>query len=397
MTTSRYSAATKKWNLPPFSAAVEVGLIRDFLDIYSPATECPREYLWSSFITSFGLALSQFVARANSFQTQPRLYVCNVGTSGVTRKSTGADFSISQIQQALGPSYVQSVKGFGSSEGLLRALQRAEGVPVLNYIDELELLFKKTMVSGSAGITPLHILYEGNHYDHPLKTGSITVENANLGMLANSTLDRFPDLWQAENIDSGFLSRWMLVVGNPSTRLADPPPPDPKLVVELNQKLESLAKQVSAKQPRPNKLLIDFSDPDARSEWKNFYIREIDPNDQVYNRIDTFGDRLMMILALAQGRLDIDIATVQATIEFLRYEVAVRRLLCPIDANNDVARVQQKIIANLCNVGDSKSRREIYRDIHADRFGTEVFDRAIKGLCGLGTLKIEGGKYVRIG
>jgi hypothetical protein len=317
-----------------------------------------------------------------------------VGASSFTRKSTGAGFAVKAIREALGGVYIEMVAGFGSSEGLLRILEKAGSVPVLYYFDELELLFRKTAATGSAGITPLHMLYESNHYDHPLRKDTITVDDGYLGVLANSTLERFSTLWQAENIDSGFFSRWMLVAGTPRTRLSDPPEPDRKLVEDFYRSLKSLLDVVRSKaQP---KLLVAFADDGARSAWDSYYMDEIDTSDAIYNRIDTIGERLMTILTLAQGSFEIDAATVEAVIEFLRYEVAVRRRLRPVVANNPVAALQAKIMALLPNEGDCMKKRELYRKVHAEREGSEIWSRAVKGLLDQRDLKQENGTVTRL-
>jgi hypothetical protein len=75
---------------PSCPKSIELGIVKDFLDVYEPTTECPRAFLWSSFITCFGSVISPFVRRNHAFAAQPRLYVVNVGQSGVSRKSTGS-------------------------------------------------------------------------------------------------------------------------------------------------------------------------------------------------------------------------------------------------------------------------------------------------------------------
>jgi hypothetical protein len=137
-------------------SSVEVGVLKKFVDTYTPCTESPRSFLWSSFAGVFGLAISPYVRRAGEMQTEPRFYLCNIGPSGTPRKSTGSKLAMKCFERALKNDYVRMEKGFGSSEGLLSTLQTANGVPVLTYLDELELMFKKVSVNGSAGITPLH-------------------------------------------------------------------------------------------------------------------------------------------------------------------------------------------------------------------------------------------------
>src|SRR5262249_18347554 len=114
--------------------------------------------------------------------------------------------------------------------------------------------------------------------------------------------------------------------------------------------------------------------------------------DGVYNRIDTIGDRLMMILALSQNKTVIEYWTVRAVIDFLRYQVAVRRLFSPQVADNPLARLQQKILMCL-GAGKRLNRRELYRSVHADRYGTQIFDMAVDGLCNEQLADFDGERY----
>jgi len=100
----------------------------------------------------------------------------------------------------------------------------------------------------------------------------------------------------------------------------------------------------------------------------------------------------MMILALAQNQTVIDYGTVRAVIEFLRYQVAVRRLLSPQVADNPLAKLQQKILARL-GKGDRLNRRDLYRAVHADRYGTQIFNMAIDGLCQEQLVQFDGLSY----
>src|SRR5262249_28044866 len=245
------------------------------------------------FATVFGATLSPYVARDNALATEPRLYTANIGQSGVSRRSTGAKRATEVIATALGSTGVELVKGFGSMEGLLRILQHAQGVPVLNYFDELELMFKKALVPGSAGTTPLHVLYEETAYSHTLRQGNLNVVNAHLALLGNSTTERFTDIWQGEHLDSGFFSRWMLVTSGLARRIPNPKPPDQGRVDHLCATIKEIVDGVRilwVAQGSP--VLIGFADEPAEMAWHNFYMKEIDPEDGVYNRIDTIGDRL---------------------------------------------------------------------------------------------------------
>src|ERR1051326_3384238 len=45
-------------DLPPMPRSVILGMIKEFVRIHEPTTECPAEYLWSAFLTLLGLLFS---------------------------------------------------------------------------------------------------------------------------------------------------------------------------------------------------------------------------------------------------------------------------------------------------------------------------------------------------
>ena len=232
---------------PTFPDSVITGLSKEFVDIFTPTTESPREFLWSAFVTAFGALMSPYVERGNGTQAQPRLYTCNIGPSGFGRKSTAAKRAVEVIRGAVDPTDLTFVDGFGSSEGILRAIisapSNASTKVCVIYLDELEVLFRKAKVSGTAGVVPLQVLYESNSYSNVVQQNSVVITDAHLAMLANSTTDRFSDLWTADDVASGFLSRWTLVYGEPTTRLPNPPLPDQVRLDALTEKLRGFHRE----------------------------------------------------------------------------------------------------------------------------------------------------------
>jgi len=53
--------------LPALPAGVLVGVLKDFVETYVPTTECPSPFLWSSFATVLGNAVSPYVHATTLF------------------------------------------------------------------------------------------------------------------------------------------------------------------------------------------------------------------------------------------------------------------------------------------------------------------------------------------
>jgi hypothetical protein len=363
--------------MPPFPKTVEVGIIKEFVDLYDPCTEAPREFLWSSFVTTLGNAIAPYACRDHAYPVQPRLYIVNVGASGSSKKSTAANLATEFVQNALGHGSLRLIPGFGSPEGVLRALSFDQHVPTVLYLDELEGFMKKVSIQNSAGTIPFHTLYDRNSYEHPLKVKGTKLDGVHLSILGNSTTDRFVDIWDAEHIDSGFFYRWTIVFATPFKRFEDPKKPQSEKVDALAEKLRGLLKDVKAS-GSGQRLEMTFEDDNARKIWADYYHKELDPKNDLHTRIDTFGERLMMILALAQGQKSISGDVVRATIDFLRYQVALRRQLAPIAADNIQAKTQNKILRALS--GGPLPKRELERQVHWNRVGTKVCKDALDGL-----------------
>src|SRR5207245_6824266 len=174
--------------------------------------------------------------------------------------------------------------GFGSAEGLLIALKQSNRVPLVSYLDELEILFKKASVTGSAGVSVLHKLYESNSYSHRLKQGNLSVSDAHLAIVANSTVDRFPDLWQSGDIDSGFLSRWTLVTGRATKRIPNPPAVPWDKESEICDRIMNLRISLQGKAKTDDRYLMPFADEKASAAWNDFYVNELNPDTPMHNR-----------------------------------------------------------------------------------------------------------------
>ena len=87
----------------------------------------------------------------------------------------------------------------------------------------------------------------------------------------------------------------------------------------------------------------------------------------------------MPIIALTTDKDTVDLETVSTVVEILNYELAVRMETDPIDADNLIAKVEQKIKRVLTAHGPM-NKRNVRRAIHADRDGLWAFEQATKNL-----------------
>ena len=377
---------TTEKQFPTFPRQAIQGLAKKFVDLYSPIREVPEAFLWLSFVTYYGNAISPYVRLAAIGEpSEPRFYGVVLGQSGRTRKSSG-NTAARNLFKKVGQNWHSPqtfIEGIGSVEGVIVRL--VTGGPAVLDLDELNLLAAKADITGSVGLAALHKLFEDHSYHHPLANGDRIVTNSYFSLLAASTLEDFQKAWKEKASDAGFFSRLFLVAADvPEQRIAIPREPDP---ADVDALVTSIRTCLQALQEHPLLLRIE---PDAEAVWCAFYDSFGDGPE--WNRIDTYGFRLMSVLAALNNETSVSKAVVQTAVEILQYEVAVRAAVPPIIANNPVAEMQQLILRWLKSrkrrLVRPVSKRDLMRGVHYERYGTEVFEKALSGLAAIEEVRL---------
>jgi hypothetical protein len=354
-------------SFPSFPNAIIQGLARKFVDLYSKIRETPEAFLWLSFIVYLGNLISPYV-RLDCASSEPRLFGVVIGKSGRTRKSAGINLARDLFKQVGEEQII--IEGFGSAEGLLVRLgSQTSPKPAVLHLDEMNLLASKTDISGSAGITVLHKLFDGHDCDHPLAKGNYEVRNAYLSLIGASTFEDFTKAWSGKHEDAGFFSRLLLVAGDTDKRIPRPVDPDADELAALVREVKEL---VSSVIKGPHQVLT--MDKIAEELWAKFYDSFGDGPE--WNRIDAYGFRLMAVQAVLRGDKTVTLENVQQVIDFLQYEVAVRALVAPVVADNSVAKMEELVRRALAE-GRTLTKRELSRKTNANRYGIEIFSRAL--------------------
>lgn len=361
---------TIETQFPTFPNGIIQGVARDFVELYSPIRETPESFLWLSFVTYLGNAISPYV-RLDSDSSEPRLYGVVIGKSGRTRKSAGNNAARDFFKKVRARDQ-RIIEGFGSAEGMLRSLGADETRrPTILHLDEMNVLASKTDINGSAGIAPLHKLFEDHDYDHPLAQGGYTVRNSYLSLVGASTLEDFRQAWTSKHADAGFFSRLLVVAGDAVKRIPRPIEPD---AAKLTQLIADVKTLVSSVITAPVVLKMDS---DAEPIWAEFYESFGDGSE--WNRIDTYGCRLLGLQAVMRNEASVTKKNVQQVVEFLQYEVAVREAVSPVIAENPVAQMEQ-LIRKFLPDGQTATRRDLQRRTNYSRLGIQIFNRAVDNM-----------------
>src|SRR5262249_25905650 len=82
--------------------------------------------------------------------------------------------------------------------------------------------------------------------------------------------------------------------------------------------------------------------PEAKSRWEDYYLSAM-PQSVHAKRLDTYAFKWMLLLALSQEQFEITTPVVDEAIKLIDYQLAVRKLYDPIDADNAHAKMEEKI------------------------------------------------------
>jgi hypothetical protein len=354
-----------------------VGAAKDYVDLCASVRETPRPFLWAAYATYLGSMVSPYTKIKDIPTSEPRLFTAVLGKSSWARKSSGNNLTESffhDVGACFGgtgglPSPQRTIDGFGSSEGLLKNLKGA--TPTVLLLDELDVLAKKTTADGSVGISALNTLFEKHKFEYNLSRGNCKAEGVHLSLLAASTIDSFLSTWSGEHSDAGFFSR--LFILSAESQRTHPFPQEPPEEKWEAMKIQTVEIVQAAREGKFSEL--DWAEG-AKQNWVRFY-RSCGEGSE-WNRLDTYGLRLISLQCALKSESEISKATVDEVVCILKYEADMRREFKPVVSETVEGKVQQRIVSALA--AGPLTHRELYRKVHAERFGTRVFKAAMEGL-----------------
>lgn len=262
--------------LPKVPDDAWVGLFARYRDLVAGTTEASDNYHFADFLVTFGCTLAHHVYVHYAGPLFPNFYVCNVGRTGESRKTTAANRAVSltnklNAQEDEDEEYhaFMVLNQLGSIEALYDSLSGKRRVRLI-YYSELGSLMAKAQQSGTANI----ITDLTNLWDVPMRLNPSTrhirvnCELPFVSILACSTLEWLYKYISLESIYSGFANRWNFIYGEPKPPMPNPPPVDPKGEQDLLREINEVRKWAMEV---PGGRLINKS-PEAEEMWNEFYI-----------------------------------------------------------------------------------------------------------------------------
>ena len=360
-----------------FPSNAYVGIAGEFARRYSQYVESPPQFLYMTFLTYLGAVLADKVTIASELRPSPRLYTVLLGESAIARKSAALDFVDRFFREVVN---VNVHYGLGSAEGLAAELESDDGSPrsLILHCDELKLLVDKASQDGSVALPMLTTLFERTVFDNTTKGKKIRVRNGYLSLVAACTTETYQRMWHPSFRDIGFINRLFLVHGDAQRRFFSPKPVPESERRRLQDELLELVGVISATVEARKKPIELAFDPEAEHILQEWYISL--PDSVHTRRLETYGLRLCILLELSQGETRrITKETALAVRDLLNYELAVRRLYDPIDADNAIARMEERIRRVLSTHGPL-TERDLKKRTNYQRAGVWVFNQALDNL-----------------
>jgi len=359
-----------------FPSEIMSGVAGDFAGAYGPYLETPLEFLYISFLTVLGNLLSGRITIDSELRPQPRLYTVLLGESGTARKSTAISKTIEFFRKVLDDG-ISVCYGAGSPEGLATIFD--DRSRVILFLDELKAFVQKSKIESSNLLPVVTTLFEENIYHNVTKKKKIEIYNAHLSLLAASTTETYSTMFTSAFLDIGFINRLFIVAGRGDKKFSIPKTVPASLVSEVGKQLQVVLQKASQlESENGNQTYLMPITPEAREIFDRWYFNV--PATVFATRLDTYGHRLMPLLAINDLKRTIDAETMGKVIRLLDYELETRKVNDPIDADSQIAALEEKIKRVLS--GGPLSKRDLTKKCHKERFGVWMWQKATNNLMG---------------
>jgi hypothetical protein len=366
--------STKADDQMDFPFQVMLGHAGYFANVYGEILEAPQHFLFMAYLTCLGAYFSPYLTVKSELRTQPRLYTVLVGESAIERKST----TLNKVAQEFKVAYpdFNTCWGIGSAEGLQRVLKKEENsaliierIGTLLILDELKSFVSKCRIDNSVLLPIVNTLFEINLYETHTKNRDVIVEDAYLSLLAATTKETYERIYSPAFIQIGFPNRVFLVPGHAERRFSIPQQIAEEDKKAIHDGLVQIRNFVNTG--------IEFGfTEDAKAVYHDWYLNT---EKSVHSkRLDTYSLRLMQLLALNSGKRTIDEEIIQHAIDLCDWQLEVRKIFDPIDADSTIAAMEQKIRRHLKK--GRVSDRDLKRYTHAYRAGLWFYKTALTNL-----------------
>jgi 5S rRNA maturation endonuclease (ribonuclease M5) len=344
---------------------IMAGAAGRFAEIYSSHLEPAPQFFFMSYLTCLGNLIGDKISLRSEAPSPARLYTILLGESADDRKSTAISKTVKFFRETITDFGV--CNGVGSAEGLAKILD--SNSQLLLVYDEFKAFVNKSKIESSVLLPCITTLFESDWYENVTVKKTLRIHGAALSMLAACTLETYETIFDQAFIAIGFPNRLFLCPGKSKRKYAFPQKISDSDKDLLKNDLRDVLRHVK------NHPEIDISDK-ARDIYQDWYLSI--PGSVHSKRIDAYSMRLMQLLAVNEQKSLIDEDILAKTIKLSDGQLAVRKRFDPVDADSQMARMEEKIRRVLDS--GSKRKRDLKRAVHADRAGIWFFENAVTNL-----------------
>lgn len=353
-----------------FPTEVMTGVAGEYAESYSSYLETPKPFLCISFYAILGNVVSDRLSVKTELKPQTRGFFLLLGETSEPRKSTSMNKTIELFNDLIIREDFNICWGVGSAEGLQKRLSETkEPHRLILCFDEFKTFVSKAKIESSILLPCVNTLFESNHYHNTTKKSSIALENVYLSILGASTVATYEKIWDSSFTDIGFNNRLFLVPGKGERKFPIPE----KIPDQLKDRLKGKIRNILAIVGRGLELDLTQNARHMYEEWYLNLERSVHAN-----RLDSYALRFMPLIAVNEGKTVIDTDIVAKTITLMNWQLKVRRMHDPVDADNTLARLEEKIRRILGN--GPRTERDLKRYTHCKSDGIWYFRTAITNL-----------------
>lgn len=385
--------------------AARYGWIDEYINLVEPTTEAPDSFHFACGMTMLGACIGRRVALFHSSERlHPNLYTLLIGPSGRARKDTAIKRSLA-LPQLQPPSQMalttlgipfRVIRDISSAEGLIRILSKQPNIYF--YATEFSKLMHNATRESTSSIAPT--LMEA--FDTPTvlsntvksEQESNEARNPFLSVMAAVQPEILSDLIGNQQQYSGFLNRWLLIVGDGK----GPRPTPPNLDESSGWKL--MKRAMDAIQSYPEGSVVHIG-PQADERWREWYVASY-PSGSASSQEDAMGIRLGTLIkkaALIHAVMDrssfVEVNHLEAAIALVEWSWGHTKRLLPTWGESPDAALQRKIIETLNRKGPTLHKR-IIQQYAGNRSGPGMFARTIKFMAENGEITVSPDNMVSI-
>jgi RepB DNA-primase N-terminal domain len=297
-------------------------------------TEAPDAIRFAAIIAPLAARIGRRVSLHYGVRLYPNLYVVGFGPTGSTRKTSAA-----RAARAVLPASVRVVRGVGSGEALIEALQSSAGddpVETLLEADELAVLLARAKWDASSLPALLTEAYDcPDTLEVRLRKGTLLSRQPFVCALGFTTAEWFWRSMPEVHVVGGLGNRFLYFTGTPGPPIAFPPRPDGRRVADFLAHLDGCDAHLAAQAPERLALALPDLSADVRALWAEFYAAWTSTERALpellaaaVRRLPAYAWKLTLLYAYLERTLPtLTVAQLGAALEVIHYALASTRVL----------------------------------------------------------------------